>query len=494
MPPSDRRLPFFRFLFLIVVFVGAAVCPLGGVVHAQTVRPERADLARAYLEFETAYRVHPPGCARVVEVNREFDRITLQFFAGDQARVLRSLGALGDSLYPEGSVSLASRLARSLRLRSTPANPIAGSGRDLVLRIESVFEIDLGSEESIDLEIRVGAGRGVLARTGVRVSRDSQRITARLVVPTAAISRDTEAIRIDVLETTTDGTRIVRSERIAVLPSDPDRVRESNLEFVNTLPEIEGLADARKIFAARNELLRDEPGGGARGPVPLDRRVLVGDLERERAALEAGEDPYRGVFGHSWRVVTVGSITVPLRLYVPARDESETSPMPLVIALHGAGGDENMFVEGYGAGEICRLADAYGFIVASPQTFAIGSSAGAFDRILETLRDDYAIDDRRIYLMGHSFGAGVASSLAMLHAERIAAVCTIAGAGRAGGEKSPPRLRIHGALDPLARGRTPTSGTRGPVRDRVFENYGHTLVVGEALPEAIAWLIAHRLP
>ncbi len=457
---------------------------------AATVR--RSDLARAYLAFETAYHEHPPARSRVVEVNRAFDAVTLQFFAGDSAAVLRSLDELTTSLYPEGSTSLASRIARSLRLRSTPSNPVAASGRELELAIEPLYAVDFGGASSVELEVRVAVGTASLARMTLRATKEQPLVGGRLVVPAGAITADASAIHVQVRAT--DANEMVRSERIPVLPSDPDRVRASGVEFLDGLPEVAGLGDERSIFAARNDLLDSGIVEGSGGPVPLDRSVLLRELGRERAALAEGDDPYRGIEGHSWRVVRVGSIRVPLCLYVPESVEIDGPAVPLVIALHGAGGDENMFVRGYGAGKLCRLADAYGFVVASPQTFAFGSAAAAFDRLVASVRDDYAIDERRIYLIGHSFGAGIASALALRHADRIAAFCTIAGArASADREGAPPQLRIHGALDPLARGRGVTPRSRGRVRDRVFDELGHTLVVGAALPEVVGWLMAHRL-
>lgn len=45
-------------------------------------------------------------------------------------------------------------------------------------------------------------------------------------------------------------------------------------------------------------------------------------------------------------------------------------PRPLLVVLHGAGGDENMFPEAYGAGIIKRIAEKHGLLVASPRRTA----------------------------------------------------------------------------------------------------------------------------
>ena len=60
------------------------------------------------------YAEYPPAEARVAEVNRAFDRVTLQFFAGDRASMVRALNDLTFSLLPAGMVTPAWRKARAV--------------------------------------------------------------------------------------------------------------------------------------------------------------------------------------------------------------------------------------------------------------------------------------------------------------------------------------------------------------------------------------------
>ena len=56
--------------------------------------------------------------------------------------------------------------------------------------------------------------------------------------------------------------------------------------------------------------------------------------------------------GQFWLTLSTEKGPAPIRLQVPKGLDKE--PKPLVIAMHGAGGSENMFFEAYGHGEIVR--------------------------------------------------------------------------------------------------------------------------------------------
>ncbi len=203
---------------------------------------------------------------------------------------------------------------------------------------------------------------------------------------------------------------------------------------------------------------------------------------------------------------------VPFRIAGPTGEVR--APLPVVVALHGAGGNEHMFVEAYGAGRLRQLADAMGFVVISPQTnlFAAGGAAGmlsALDGMLEAAEARYPLDRSRIVVVGHSMGAGVAWQLAMATrtpadgaVPPIGAVACLAGpcgpmSASSGDEDLffPSLLLLAGELDPLAAPSRMSQAAENATARGVAVTYrelpdqGHTLLVGAMLDEVMEWLL-----
>jgi predicted esterase len=197
--------------------------------------------------------------------------------------------------------------------------------------------------------------------------------------------------------------------------------------------------------------------------------------------------------------LTVDGVEVPYRTLLPPG----SAPAPVILALHGAGGDEHMFLDAYGAGRLRALAAAQGAIVISPGTNAVLRAPGAFAALIDAVARVRPIDRSRIVVIGHSLGAGAAWRLALQQRGRIAAVACIAGGcgtlpPGTTADSLPPLLLVAGALDPIAnadRLEQASSAARAAGVTVTFErraHYGHTLLVGDALPEVVRWLFASR--
>lgn len=236
--------------------------------------------------------------------------------------------------------------------------------------------------------------------------------------------------------------------------------------------------------------------------------------QRDRAAAVLASLPERR------RILEVeGRPPIPYRLHVPrgarrGRDPNAgpgsaalppaDPPLPVVVALHGAGGNEHMFVEAYGAGRLVELADSLGFVVISPLTGALAASPEALDDLLRAADAEHPIDRDRVYLLGHSMGAGTAWALASRSPGAFRAVACVAGAcGGGQGEAPPdhpPLLAVAAELDPLsppARVEAAAAAARSrgiSVEYRLARDQGHTLVVGAVLDDIITWLLARSSP
>src|ERR1700704_2026334 len=93
-------------------------------------------------------------------------------------------------------------------------------------------------------------------------------------------------------------------------------------------------------------------------------------------------------------------------LYVPATVKASSSPVPLIVMLHGSGRVGVSLVEKWK-----DLAKKEGFIIAGPDSldtrvWGMPQDGPDFLRdLVEELKVKYPINPRRVYLFGHSGGA-----------------------------------------------------------------------------------------
>ena len=123
------------------------------------------------------------------------------------------------------------------------------------------------------------------------------------------------------------------------------------------------------------------------------------------------------------------------RLYVPTGYRA-SQPAPLVIALHGSGGNENSFFDDeahYPAKDgLKNAAEQYNVLAACPSargnTNYRGLGENAVFQVLADVKRRFHVDENRVYLTGHSMGGTGATDLALHHPGIFAAVVPIAAA------------------------------------------------------------------
>jgi poly(3-hydroxybutyrate) depolymerase len=107
----------------------------------------------------------------------------------------------------------------------------------------------------------------------------------------------------------------------------------------------------------------------------------------------------------------------------------KAAPAPLVVLLHGSGRDGRSLLEKWES-----LAKKEGIILLAPDAnvsagWSMSEDGPAFLReLIEMLKPQLDIDGRRVYLFGHSAGAGHALVMALFESEYLAAVAVHAGA------------------------------------------------------------------
>jgi predicted peptidase len=151
---------------------------------------------------------------------------------------------------------------------------------------------------------------------------------------------------------------------------------------------------------------------------------------------------------------------MPYRIYVPRSYDPKVGA-PLIVALHGYGGNQNYFFDS--VKELPALCEQYGFIFAAPMGFATDGWYGAplsipgaaprsgggstptpglspdeethyralseqdVQNVLAIVNHEYKIDSGRTYLMGHSMGGFGTWWLGQKYADTWAAIAPMSG-------------------------------------------------------------------
>jgi predicted esterase len=232
---------------------------------------------------------------------------------------------------------------------------------------------------------------------------------------------------------------------------------------------------------------------------PADR--LLAEAEAVVRSVAAGKRYYGpGRPGQFWLNLTTAAGPVPARVLVPAAATSGKD-LPLVIALHGMGGSENLFFEGYGSGEVVRLCQQRGWLLVAPRTTGLHFAAPV-QAVLDEVARLYPVDGRHVFIVGHSMGAAQAVAAAVQAPGRFAAVAAVSGGNRvarSGGLEKLPffvaagdrdfALKWSGALARDLRG----AGVR-TVRFKEYPDAEHILVVPLALADVFAFFDAAARP
>ena len=246
------------------------------------------------------------------------------------------------------------------------------------------------------------------------------------------------------------------------------------------------------------------------GQLGIERQDFKKELTYAASLLDQiakGENPLRTMrddFRWAYRS-TVDQELQPYRVYVPSKYDP-TKPTPLVVALHGMGGDENSYFAFYDNGIVKREAEAHGFLVVCPKGRGSASMyTGDAERdvldVIAAMKRDYKIDEDRVYLTGHSMGGYGTWALATRYPAMFAAIAPISGGGNPAALKAithVPEIVIHGDKDPTV----PVERSRVMVRAakelgieiKYVEVPGgnHTDVAAPATKEIFDWFAAHK--
>lgn len=444
------------------------------------VPPDRADLAAAYMRFDRlAQRLEKDPDTRLA-LNKGFDGLTADFFAGRYDRALtalahieadlRKLDASGRAeleylaghrfvVSPRVIASSADAPSAMLKVSAVPIDGVpAGEDPVAAVFLAGQTRVEVPYQRELAIALPAGLKEGPID----------------FFVVFAGLG-DIPVARAFALDGGLDSRAGGFAARIAVL-------------------EKGGQVDASTIASlkARAALLVQDANRAQSASFMADLAALAKAVDAEIADAEAGKRPYARR-GDLWRVYRALGMDLPTRQFCPEGD----GPFPLIVALHGAGGDENMFFDAYGDGTIARLAFDRNVALVSPPTIPFSLSPKLFERFLDEVARDMPIDRSRVLVVGHSMGAMAASRLAVSNQALIAGAACIAGFADAPNDRTAaPRAVYFAELDPIfaadrVRASADAARERGlPIDVTEIKGEGHTLVVDRVLPQAIEWLLA----
>ena len=247
----------------------------------------------------------------------------------------------------------------------------------------------------------------------------------------------------------------------------------------------------------------------------------VAAAEAVVAASKGGKDPFKGRTGDMERHYPLEGANeiMPYRVYVPKAYTGATA-LPLVIALHGLGANEDSFFDSYSKLPP-QLAEKHGFLMAAPLGYRVdgfygstimGPGDAAAKRrveysekdvmdVLKLMKANYKVDESRIYLIGHSMGAIGTWAIASKYPDVWAALVPFSGVGSpalAERMKGIPEFVVHGDNDPtvnVSGSRTMVAALKKLGADVTYVEVpggNHTDVVVPNLPKAFEFLAAQK--
>lgn len=450
------------------------VLALTAVASAQLDRYELGLRLRAYEERLGASTDQERTAASL----RELDRAVQAFFRFDLVAVARAVDAADRRLLaaaPDAATAFARslRLATAARLCDPQAGPVA-------FTLAVAFPSEVACPEGLVLDVALDGDRAPRASVPVRELPCS----GELPLTDAALGDRTLAWTLRV------GDRVLLQRRQGLSLAKDLAARLAALASATAEKPTNGSLEAATAPLLGKQLET------MTGPKPeetvLPGARLLADAEAMLVANGKGE-PFFGPerAGEHWLRVPLRRGAATVRLLVPKAGEPETK-RPLVLAMHGAGGSENMFFDSYGAGAIVALCASRGWYLAAPRSELLGSYDAP--QLVDALAARWPIDTSRVLLVGHSMGAGQAASAAARAPERFAAVALLGGGGGIGkgqglagrpffvgaGERDFGRsgaLSLHKAL-----------GKAGAdVRWHEYKDVEHLAVVQFALPDVFAF-------
>jgi poly(3-hydroxybutyrate) depolymerase len=451
--------------------LAAAACILVPATAAPQALTSLSSLRVSYNTRKVTVRPQGEMKAQIDEVDRQLAEATRLGQNGEVRRLI----AKGQTLLAGRPWTDVLDFANSLVIRTE--HVVADSGRPYDVRLEQIYR------SSLQLE-RPPTARAVLRKrptppsaggapepgevvkdlgTFDGVGRDLRDSPYRMELDVRSVADGTYQLAIDVIDdgrplgtaTLLVSLRKSLDEDAARLDADAKRAPEA-LRADILFP----IDRAHSVNRGRLELRTFDP----------DRDFA--EAQAIATAVRANKNPYEkrtGDFKRHYLLQAAGEI-MPYRMYVPTSYNGSRA-FPLIVALHGLGGTEDSFFDGYEK-KFPELAEQRGYLVAAPLGYRVDGSYGwglgnppadptvrrtqdfseqDVMQVLQLVRQQYKIDENRIYLAGHSMGGIGTWKIAAKYPDIWAAIAPFAGNGVPATLeriRNVPEIVVHGDADP----------------------------------------------
>lgn len=384
------------------------------------------------------------------------------FFAGQFNRVCENLSRAQFALESSGEPAAERKHADSLAL----AMPrIAEPGQEIEFKLGSIFEAP-----SANLTVRIE----VLALDGTQAhSVSGPTLVHKMRLPDQEGEYRAKAIL------SHQGVRLREIQQPLSVIANPDGKIAKIREKAGNRDGFE--AATLRMWAEELENSRD--GRPSESAFPLT--VLVARAEK------SADDWLREPGDHWWAIPSERGV-VRSRVFVP--EQAERGVRPLVIALHGAGGNEHMFFESLGVGKAVRETKERGWYLIAP----VANAPGSVETVLAFAKKNLKVSEPRVFLIGHSMGGFMTFDAARKMPKTFAAIGAIAAGDRGGqGELPPLFLAVGeqeiGMLRQQAKSAADSLKSKTTLEFKTYPNSEHLMIVADCLPDLFKFLDKHVL-
>ena len=456
-----------------------ACAPASAAVQTADAQAVRHETGRRLRLFERAWsQTNDPAARR--RAIAPLKQSVNQFLGGRQLEAARSLDAARFALRSPDELPPAVRWAESLYAALDRVLSDAAT-KELSVTLDEFYKTDLSPPAGAQLVATVrNADDQELTRLEVAIAQ----LPTNCAISTTGLGEGDFELRLAIAaggQSVAEGSyRFSLADR---LPQRLEALEHATAGLDRSKDNVDGLSASAiaKLLGllAKGEVLETD--------YPAAR--LLAEAEGAARAGGKGERFYEGKRGGQfWLRVAAGRTEIPVRIFVPTVARLG-QPVPLVVALHGAGGSENLFFDGYGAGAIVDECEKRGWLLVSPRSAGFGLLP--VEDLVTALEKIYPVQRDRVFMVGHSMGAMQASAAAIANPAFYAAVAALGGGGAAKanvGLEGLPYFVAAGSEDFALSGarRLEKNLREAGVERLLFREYPdveHLLIVQEALPD-----------